>query len=494
MSKNNKGQKQAITPREDDYAQWYQDVIKEADLADHSDVKGAMIIKPYGFAIWEAMKAELDTRIKETGHENMYFPMLIPKSYMAKEAKHVEGFAMESLVVTHHRLKTVEGELIVDPEAKLEEELIIRPTSETVIHTAFSDWIQSWRDLPVLINQWANVMRWEMRPRLFLRTTEFLWQEGHTAHATNEDAQEEVEKMLEVYRVFAEEWMAMPVITGEKPEHERFPGADRTFTIEAMMQDGKALQAGTSHNLGQNFSKAFEVKFADKENKEQFAWLTSWGVSTRLMGGLIMEHGDDKGVIVPPRLAPKQVVIVPIIKKGSEEDVQKAVEYVKGKLVESGIRAHIDTRDHMSLGQRMFEWEKKGVPVRIEIGPRDVENKEMVMARRDSEEKKTIALPDIEDAVMKALDEMQDDLFAAAKKRLQERSYRVDSYDEFKEKLEDGGFFYMHWCGETECAEAIQTETKATVRCIPCDEKEEDGKCVRCEGTSKKRVVFARAY
>lgn len=487
-----------ITTREEDYSQWYQDIIKGADLAEYGAARGSMIFKPTGWAIWEHMQKILDEKIKETGAQNVYFPLLIPKEFLAREADHVEGFAKECAVVTHYRLKNnPDGDgVVVDPDAKLEEEYVIRPTSETAIHEAFSRWISSYRDLPLMVNQWANVMRWEMRVRMFLRTAEFLWQEGHTAHATQEDAQEEVERMLEVYRWFAEEIMAIPVVLGEKSPSERFAGADRTLTIEAMMQDGKALQAGTSHNLGQNFSKAFNVTFASKENKEEYAWLTSWGVSTRLIGALIMSHSDDNGLVLPPRLAPTQVVIIPFIKEG-DETVMNAVEEMKTQFAAAGVRVHVDMRDHLRMGEKLFEWEKKGVPVRIEIGPRDVENGVTMVARRDmpgKENKMEIQLSEVVEKVTSLLEEMHTTLLGAARERLEQNTYTVDSYDEFKEKIENGGFYMMYWCGNEKCEDQVKEETKATIRCIPFDQGKEEGACIVCGGASSERAIFARAY
>lgn len=487
----------AITPRDQEYSQWYLDIISAADLAEHGDVKGTMIIKPYGYAIWERIQRILDDKIKETGHHNAYFPLFIPKSFLSREADHVEGFAKECAVVTHHRLmQNPNGEgVVVDPDAKLQEELIVRPTSETVIHSAFARWIKSWRDLPVLINQWANVVRWELRPRLFLRTTEFLWQEGHTAHSTEKEAEDETLKMLTVYKELAQAYLAMPVVDGQKSESEKFAGALRTYTIEAMMQDGKALQAGTSHNLGQNFAKAFEVQYLDKNNQQQYVWMTSWGVSTRLMGGLIMTHSDDKGLVLPPVVAPWQVVIVPIWKTPEEqESVQAAASQIAESLRQADVRVHMDTRDFLSMGQRLFEWEKKGVPLRIEIGPRDVAQQHVVMSRRDQDEKQVVKLDELTEHVSAQLKEMQKALFDVAQKRLVDRTMNMDDYGEFKSKIEDGGFFAIHWCGKTECEEKLKQETKATVRCIPFAHHEENGACLVCGLPSKKRVIAAKAY
>lgn len=483
--------KKQLTTRQDDYSQWYLDVVEAADLAENSDVRGAMIIKPHGYAIWERMVRELDDKIKESGAENVYFPLLIPKSYLSREAAHIEGFAKECAVVTHHRLmNNPDGDgVVVDPDAKLEEEMVIRPTSETAIHSAFARWIQSWRDLPMMVNQWANVMRWEMRTRVFLRTSEFLWQEGHTAHATDEEAAEEVRKMLDMYVWFSEEVLAIPVIAGTKSPSEKFAGAKYTTTIEAMMQDGKALQSATSHHLGTGFSEVFDVKFADKENKEQLAHLTSWGISTRIMGGLVMQHGDDKGLVLPPRIAPHQVVIVPI--KPSDE-LMVAVEKLAGTLRDAGIRVKIDDREHVGPGAKFFEWEKKGIPLRLEMGPRDLSEGNFVYARRDQENKETLALENAAE-LGSVLDEMQNALFDHAKKMLDDRSFSVDTYEELKEKVQIG-FVYAHWCGNEKCEEEIQAETKATTRCIPFDQPEESGKCVKCGGASTTRIIFARSY
>lgn len=486
-----------LTKRTDDYSQWYLDVVDAADLAEHSDVRGAMVIKPYGYAIWERMQQVLDQKIKETGHENAYFPLLIPKSYLSKEASHVEGFAKECAVVTHYRLKVDPNtnELIVDPEAKLDEELIIRPTSETIIYATFAKWVHSWRDLPLKINQWANVMRWEMRTRFFLRTSEFLWQEGHTAHATKEEAADEVMKMLGMYTWFSEHTLATAVVPGTKTPSETFAGADYTTCIEAMMQDGKALQAGTSHHLGQNFAKAFNVKFLDQNNSEQFAWQTSWGVSTRLMGALIMSHSDDDGLVLPPNIAPFQVVCIPIAKNDDERTkVMHVVNDLAEQLRVAGVRVKVDDRDSETFGNKTYNWIKKGVPLRIEVGPRDLAKEQVVVARRDSGEKITASLSEVETTVSQLLVDMQNALLAASQQRLADHSYRLDSYAEFQKQIEQGGFFYMHWCGDAACEERIKAETKATIRCIPFAEKEEDGRCVKCGNASRKRVVFAKAY
>jgi prolyl-tRNA synthetase len=484
--------------REEDYSKWYNDVIARADLAEHSDVRGCMVIKPYGYAIWEKMKEVLDRRFKETGHSNAYFPLFIPKSYLSKEASHVDGFAKECAVVTHYRLKNAEdgSGVIVDPDAKLEEELIVRPTSETIIWNSYRSWIQSYRDLPILINQWANVVRWEMRTRLFLRTTEFLWQEGHTAHATRTEAIEETEQMLDVYAEFAEQYMAMPVIKGIKSANERFAGADETYCIEALMQDKKALQAGTSHFLGQNFAKAFDVKFTDRDGKQDFVWATSWGVSTRLMGALIMTHSDDEGLVLPPLLAPIQVVIVPIYK--SEEELN-TIREVAGKITSAlkalGISFKFDDDDQRRPGWKFAEYEVKGVPVRIALGPRDIANNQAEVARRDTKEKNTVSLDNIEEYIQNLLSEIQENLFVRAKQMRDESITEVNSYDEFKEVLKTkGGFILAHWDGTPETEEQIKTETQATIRCLPFDFPIEPGTCMVTGKPSARRVLFAKAY
>ncbi len=491
MSKN-------LPTRKEDYSKWYNELVGRADLAEHSDVRGCMIIKPYGYAIWENMKDVLDAKFKETGHSNAYFPLFIPKSFLSKEANHVDGFAKECAVVTHYRLKNAEdgSGIIVDPDAKLEEELIIRPTSETIIWNSYKNWIQSYRDLPLLINQWANVVRWEMRTRLFLRTTEFLWQEGHTAHATKNEAIEEAEKMLDVYTDFVENYMAMPVIRGYKSESERFAGADETYCIEAMMQDGKALQAGTSHFLGQNFAKAFDVKFADKEGKLEYVWATSWGVSTRLMGALIMTHSDDEGLVVPPKLAPIQVVIVPIYKTEEEKTAieNQADELVK-EFKKSGIRVKFDADENRRPGWKFAEYEMKGVPVRITLGPRDLAEGNCELARRDTKEKTTQKIEGITAYVTTLLETIQTNLFDKALKFREENIRKVDTYAEFKEQLEKhGGFYLVHWDGTKETEEKIKTETQATIRCIPLDAPEEQGVCMVTGKPSNKRVIIAKAY
>jgi len=485
-----------ITNREENYSQWYNDIVRKADLAENSAVRGCMVIKPYGFAIWENMKAVLDQMFKDTGHQNAYFPLLVPKSLFEAEEKNAEGFAKECAVVTHYRLQTDpdnEGKLRVDPNAKLEEELIIRPTSEAIIWNTYKNWIQSYRDLPLLINQWANVMRWEMRTRPFLRTAEFLWQEGHTAHATKQEAIEEAEMIHEVYTRFAEDYMAMPVIKGHKTESERFAGADDTLTIEALMQDGKALQAGTSHFLGQNFAKAFDVKYSNAENKEEYVWATSWGVSTRLVGGLIMTHSDDAGLVLPPKLAPIQVVIVPIPKPVDE--IMEVADKLAEELKALGIRVKVDTDSKKRPGFKFAEYEMKGVPVRIGIGKRDLEKGMVEIARRDTKEKESIALTDCVSHVHGLMTTIQDNLLARAKKHRSDHTSTVDTFDEFKKALEEkGGFIYAHWDGTEETEDKIREETKASIRCIPVDTVDEDGVCVYSGKPSKRRVLFAKAY
>lgn len=487
-----------ITSRNEDYAQWYIDLVKKADLAENSDVRGCMIIKPYGYAIWENMQQGLDRMFKNTGHVNAYFPLFIPKSFLAREASHVEGFAKECAIVTHYRLKNAEdgSGVIVDPEAKLEEELIVRPTSETVIWNSYKKWIQSYRDLPILINQWANVVRWEMRTRLFLRTSEFLWQEGHTAHATQKEAEQETLQMLDVYADFVENFMALPVIKGRKSEGEKFPGAIDTYCIEALMQDGKALQAGTSHFLGQNFAKAFDVQFATKEGKLEYVWGTSWGVSTRLIGGLIMAHADDDGLIIPPRLAPLHVAIVPIFK--SEDELQRItekVDVISSALRKQGFSVKFDNRDTHKPGFKFAEYELKGVPIRLAIGPRDLENGTIEVARRDTKEKKVVAIDEIPNLIPALLDEIQQNIYNKALKFREDKTTRVDSFDEFKKVLDEkAGFLMAHWDGTQETEAAIKEETKATIRCIPLDSPDEDGKCIYTGKPSKRRVLFARAY
>jgi prolyl-tRNA synthetase len=489
----------AITPQEQDYSKWYNDIVVEADLADHSAVRGCMVIKPHGYAIWEKMQQTLDRMFKETGHVNAYFPLFIPKSLFEAEEKNAEGFAKECAVVTHYRLKTDplnKSKLIVDPEAKLEEELIVRPTSEAIIWNTYKGWIQSYRDLPLLINQWANVVRWEMRTRLFLRTAEFLWQEGHTAHATREEAVAETEQMLHVYADFVENYMAVPVLKGVKTPNERFAGADDTYCIEALMQDGKALQAGTSHFLGQNFAKAFDVKFADKSGKLDYVWATSWGVSTRLMGALIMSHSDNHGLVIPPKLAPTQVVIVPIYK--GEEGLKKVSEHVeklKADLQSKGISVKYDNRDTQRPGFKFAEHELKGTPVRIGIGERDIENGTIEVARRDVLTKEVIKVEDAANYISDLLHSIQTNLFEKALQRRERMTSHASSYEEFKKLLDEkGGFIYAHWDGTSETEEKIKNDTKATIRCIPLNNKQESGTCIFSGKPSTQKVVFARAY
>ncbi|MBN2175868.1 MAG: proline--tRNA ligase [Bacteroidales bacterium] len=484
--------------REENYAQWYNDLVIKADLAENSAVRGCMVIKPYGYAIWEKIQSTLDRMFKETGHVNAYFPLFIPKSFFSREADHVEGFAKECAVVTHYRLKNApDGKgVVVDETAKLEEEYIIRPTSETIIWDTYRNWIQSYRDLPLLVNQWANVVRWEMRTRLFLRTTEFLWQEGHTAHATKEEAIEETEKILGIYARFAEEWMAMPVLKGLKSPNERFAGAVETYCIEALMQDGKALQAGTSHFLGQNFAKAFDVQFLSKENKLEYVWATSWGVSTRLMGALIMAHSDDNGLVLPPKLAPIEVVIVPIYKKIEQlGEISIVANKIKQALEKKGISVKYDDRDTFKPGWKFAEYEFKGVPVRLAIGPRDLENQTVEVARRDTLEKEILQMADIENKVEHLLEQIQKKLYHRALSFRENNTFSVDTWDEFKDIIENkGGFVLAHWDGTPETEEKIKEETKATIRTIPLDSKPEIGKCIYTGKTSNQRVVFARAY
>lgn len=486
-----------LTSREEDYSQWYNELVGKADMAEHSAVRGCMVIKPYGYAIWENMQGALDKMFKETGHSNAYFPLFIPKSFFSKEASHVEGFATECAVVTHYRLKNDgNGNIIVDEDAKLEEELIVRPTSETIIWNTYKGWIQSYRDLPILVNQWANVVRWEMRTRLFLRTAEFLWQEGHTAHATSQEAIEETERMLDVYADFAENWMAVPVIRGKKTANERFAGALDTYCIEALMQDGKALQAGTSHFLGQNFAKAFDVKFTSKEGKLDYVWATSWGVSTRLIGALIMAHSDDSGLVLPPKLAPIQVVIVPIYR--SDEELEKISELAKAltkELKQKNISVKYDDRDTLRPGFKFAEYEMKGVPVRLAIGGRDLENGTIEIARRDTKEKQTISREGIADHIENLLTDIQQNIYNKALKFRDENTREANSYDEFKELLDTkAGFISAHWDGTSETEKRIKDETKATIRCIPLNNKQEDGKCIVTGKPSTQRVLFARAY
>jgi len=488
-----------ITPRSQDYSQWYNDLVKEAGLAEHSSVKGCMVIKPYGYAIWERMQAELDKKFKETGHVNAYFPLFIPKSLFEAEEKNAEGFAKECAVVTHYRLKNdpeKKGKLIVDPDAKLEEELIVRPTSEAIIWNTYRNWIQSYRDLPLLINQWANVVRWEMRTRLFLRTAEFLWQEGHTAHSTKTEAIAETEQMLDVYANFAESFLAIPVIRGIKTANERFAGADETYCIEAMMQDGKALQAGTSHFLGQNFAKAFDVKFSDKTGKLEYVWATSWGVSTRLIGALIMAHSDDDGLVLPPTLAPIQVVIVPIFRKEEElQAIREAAEKLMKELRAKDIRVKFDDDENKKPGWKFAEYELKGVPLRIAIGPRDLENGTAEIALRDTKAKQTISFSELGEQIPLLLNQIQEGIFMKALKYREEKTYFVDDWQRFKEIMElEGGFVWAHWDGTSETEEKIKEETKATIRCIPLARETEEGKCVYSGKPSQGRVVFAKAY
>ncbi|MEI7595350.1 MAG: proline--tRNA ligase [Bacteroidota bacterium] len=487
-----------FSTREENYSQWYNDIVQKAGLAENSAVRGCMVIKPYGYSIWEMMQKVLDKMFKDTGHSNAYFPLFIPKSFFSKEASHVDGFAKECAVVTHYRLKNAEdgSGIIVDETAKLEEELIVRPTSETIIWHTYKGWIQSYRDLPILVNQWANVVRWEMRTRMFLRTAEFLWQEGHTAHATQEEAIEETKKMLDVYADFAENWLALPVLKGVKTANERFAGALDTYCIEALMQDGKALQAGTSHFLGQNFAKAFDVKFVSKENKQEFVWATSWGVSTRLMGALIMAHSDDKGLVLPPKLAPIQVVIVPIY-KGEEQlaEISVKVQEIKKGLEAKGISVKYDDRDTFKPGFKFADWEFKGVPVRIAIGPRDLENGTVEVARRDTFEKAVYQIADIENKIEHLLEQIQKNIYQKALDFRESKITKVDTWEEFKDVLDNKtGFVSAHWDGTSETEEKIKEETKATIRCIPLNNELEAGVCIYSGKPSTQRVIFARAY
>ena len=486
-----------LTKRADNYSQWYNELVIKADLAEQSAVRGCMVIKPYGYAIWEKMQHQLDTMFKETGVQNAYFPLLIPKSFLSKEADHVEGFAKECAVVTHYRLKNnPDGQgVVVDPEARLEEELIIRPTSETIIWNTYRNWINSYRDLPLLVNQWANVFRWEMRTRLFLRTAEFLWQEGHTAHATKEEAEAKAIEMLNVYADFAEKYMAVPVVKGVKTANERFAGALETYTIEAMMQDGKALQSGTSHFLGQNFAKAFDVKFINKENKLDYVSATSWGVSTRLMGALIMTHSDDNGLVLPPKLAPIQVVIVPIYRSQEQLDTINAkVAPIVENLKKQGVSVKYDNADNKRPGFKFADYELKGVPVRLVLGARDIENGTIEVMRRDTLEKETVSIEGIEGYVEKLLDDIQNNIYTKALNHRLEMTTKVDTWEDFKTQIEKGGFILAHWDGTTETEEKIKEETKATIRCIPLDGEEEEGKCIYTGKPSKRRVIFARNY
>ncbi|CAN5414819.1 proline--tRNA ligase [soil metagenome] len=485
-----------IPKRSENYSEWYNEIVKRADLAENSAVRGCMVIKPYGYAIWEKMQRALDDMFKATGHQNAYFPLFVPKSFLEKEEEHAEGFAKECAVVTHYRLKAnPDGKgLIVDPNAKLEEELIIRPTSETVIWNTYRNWIQSWRDLPLLINQWCNVVRWEMRTRLFLRTAEFLWQEGHTAHATEQEAIEETERMLGVYADFAENWMAMPVLQGVKTASERFAGAVETYCIEALMQDGKALQSGTSHFLGQNFGKSFDVKFVNKENQQEYPWATSWGVSTRLMGALIMAHSDDNGLVLPPKLAPIQVVIIPIYK--NDEDLAKLSERINpifDELKTAGISVKYDDSTHQRSGWKFAEYELRGVPVRLGLGMRDLENGTIEVARRDTLNKESVAIDTVVDTVKTLLEQMQQAIYQKALRFREENTHQIDTWEDFKIQIEKGGFILAHWDGTNETEEAIKAETKATIRCLPFDQAQEVGTCVYSGKPSNQRVVFARA-
>ncbi|HOK35796.1 MAG TPA: proline--tRNA ligase [Paludibacteraceae bacterium] len=487
----------SLISRSENYSQWYNDLVVKADLAENSAVRGCMVIKPYGYAIWEKIQSELDRRFKETGHVNAYFPLFIPKSFLSKEAEHFEGFAKECAVVTHHRLKTDPNGngLIVDPDAKLEEELIVRPTSETIIWNTYKNWIHSYRDLPLLINQWANVVRWEMRTRLFLRTSEFLWQEGHTAHATEKEAIEEAQKILQLYTDFTEQFMSIPVIKGVKSANERFAGAVETFCIEAMMQDGKALQMGTSHFLGQNFAKAFDVTFVDNNNQLQYVWATSWGVSTRLMGALIMTHSDDNGLVLPPNLAPFQVIIVPIYKNEKQlADISFVADKIMADLKKAGISVKYDNDDTKKPGWKFAEYELKGVPIRLAMGPRDIENHTVEIARRDTLTKETISMENVVNEISQQLKNIQKNLYERALTFRNANMKEINSYKEFKEKIEKGGFLLCHWDGTSETEEKIKEETKATIRCIPFDLDKTPGKCMVTGKPSAQRVVFARAY
>lgn len=487
-----------LTVREDDYSKWYNDLVVKAGLAENSAVRGCMVIKPYGYAIWEKMQAILDKKFKETGHQNAYFPLFIPKSFFSKEASHVEGFAKECAVVTHYRLMNDPngGGVVVDPDAKLEEELIVRPTSETIIWNTYRNWITSYRDLPILVNQWANVVRWEMRTRLFLRTAEFLWQEGHTAHATKDEALQEAHKMIHVYADFAQNYMAVPVIIGSKSDSERFAGAEQTYTIEALMQDGKALQSGTSHFLAQNFAKAFDVQFTNKEGKRDYVWATSWGVSTRLMGALIMAHSDNNGLVLPPLLAPIQVVLVPIYKGDEQlEQITAHLNEIADKLRAKDISVKVDDRDNVRSGFKFSEWEFKGVPVRMAVGPRDLENNTIEVVRRDNLQKNTVSQENIDTYVEKLLQEIQNGIYQKALDFRSTMITKVENYEEFKEVLETkGGFILAHWDGSPEVEEQIKNETKATIRCIPLDAPDENGKCVVSGRPSARRVLFAKSY
>ncbi|MEG1606593.1 MAG: proline--tRNA ligase [Mucinivorans sp.] len=493
----NENQMKELTSQEEDYSKWYNDLVVKAGLAESSAVRGCMVIKPYGYAIWEKMQAVLDKKFKETGHQNAYFPLFIPKSFFSKEASHVEGFAKECAVVTHYRLKTdPNGGVVVDPDAKLDEELIVRPTSETIIWNTYKNWIQSYRDLPLLINQWANVVRWEMRTRLFLRTAEFLWQEGHTAHATKVEALEEAQRMIHVYSDFAQDWMALPVVIGRKSDTERFAGAEETFTIEALMQDGKALQSGTSHFLAQNFAKAFDVQFANKEGKMEYVWATSWGVSTRLMGALIMAHSDNNGLVLPPRLAPIQVVLIPIY-KGEEQmrAVLEQLDAIASELKALDISVKVDDRDNLRSGFKFSEWELKGVPVRLAMGQRDIAQQTVELARRDTLTKQTVPRAGVASCVQQLLDEIQQNIFAKALEFRSSMTTTVDSYEQFKEVLQTkGGFIMAHWDGTPQTEELIKNETKATIRCIPLVGDMTPGRCMVTGAPSARRVMFAKSY
>jgi prolyl-tRNA synthetase len=489
-----------ITTRKEDYTRWYTDVVTRGRLADYSPVKGCMVIRPHGYALWENMQRVLDGMFKETGHENAYFPLFIPKSFLAKEAEHVEGFAKECAIVTHSRLKSVEKDgvrtLIPDPDSALEEELIVRPTSETIIYSMFAKWVQSYRDLPLLINQWANVVRWEMRTRLFLRTTEFLWQEGHTAHATEDEAVEETLRMLDVYATFAEDYLAVPVVKGVKSEREKFAGAVRTYAIEALMQDNKALQAATSHFLGQNFSRAFEFRFQDEAGAWEHAWSTSWGLSTRTVGAVVMTHGDDNGLVLPPRVAPIQAVVVPIWKGDDpKERILTTATGIADDLKSVGVAVKVDDRDNLSPGFKFHEWELLGVPLRIELGPKDLEKGSAMVVTRTRREKSAIPHGELAARVPVMLEELQAEMLATARERRDAATFPVDDYDDFKSKLDDpGGFLLAHWCGDDSCEETIKDETKATIRVLALDQVPEKGRCVRCDGASDRRAYFARAY
>ena len=490
----------SITPRAQDYSRWYTDLVIQSRLADYSPVRGCMVIRPHGYELWENMQRVLDGMFKATGHRNAYFPLFIPKSFLAREAEHVEGFAKECAIVTHSRLKAVEKDgrttLVPDPDSALEEELIIRPTSETIIYAMFAKWVQSYRDLPLLINQWANVVRWEMRTRLFLRTTEFLWQEGHTAHATAEEAEEETSKMLDVYATFAEQYMAVPVVRGIKTESEKFAGAQHTYCIEALMQDNRALQCGTSHNLGQNFAKVFELKYQAESGEWIHAWNTSWGVSTRLIGALLMTHSDDNGLVLPPKLAPIQIAVVPIWKGDDPRDeILAAAHGVRDRLRDEGYTVELDEREKMTPGAKFHEWELLGVPLRIELGPKDLAKGSVVCVKRPNRGKSFVPLDRLEQQVRELLDQTQQEIFDAALARRDAATFPVDDYDAFKAKIEDpGGFLLAHWCGDAGCEKRIQEETQATIRCLAFDQPDEDGRCLLCGGSSKKRAHFARAY